>query len=78
MNNSAEGLSELIQWLLLGDLHRKTITQFRMRKLTRKFLGKETCLLSSFADLLILAVWVNQESGKHHLRNSDFQENDSQ
>lgn len=47
-------------------------------KISKEISWKRNLLMSSFAHLLILAIWVNQESGKHHLHNSDFQENDSQ
>ena len=60
--HSIEGLSGLTSWLLPEDPHRKTMPQSRRIKLTDKYLGKGTCLLSSFTHLLILGVWADPES----------------
>ena len=47
-------------------------------KIDKEISWKRNLTVELFAHLLILVVSVNQESGKHHLCNSDFQENDSQ
>lgn len=54
------------------NLHKQNISQFRSRKLTGNILGGKACILNLFAHLLILADWVDEKSGKHHLCNSDF------
>lgn len=39
---------------------------------------KRNLLAELICTLTHSGVWVDQESGKHHLCNNDFQENDSQ
>lgn len=46
----------------------------RNKKINREISWKRNLLVELIYTLRILAVLVDQESGKHHFRNSDFQE----
>lgn len=50
----------------------------RNEKISREISWKRNLVVELIYTLMILAVLVDQESGKHHFRNSDFQENYSQ
>lgn len=62
--------------MVCGSVQKK-ITSKTQRETFRKYLEIKTLHVKLIYHRLIVAVWVDQESEKHPLCNSNFQENDS-